>query len=541
MGCPTEVEISDNLVFTVPTHDPTTGALTDADAVPDYWVYEDETGTAILNSVMAKLDDANTTGFYSELIACSEANGFETGKTYTIYIEATVGGVKGGISYGFKAYTPFRAAINNIATGSAAISTTTLSEPDGFVITTGLSEANNEDVTFELDGITHDIEDNGGTTDVYYIFNVGGEGVPSSITWQGYVQSQGDSYAFFAWNWSTSLWQQVGTRTAINGTIVATQTFDLTNSHVGTGDDIGEVRFRIYSEDGTKVATDRILCHYAVVAQTVGYANGAIWVDSAGTAGSTVYVNGVADNPCPWVNALIISASLGIKRFEIANENTVTLDAALEETTMFGEHWYLALGGQSIDDSHISGAEVSGISSAANHVEFHDCTFGAGTYPPGVYIECGFGVDDGLFTATSAGEYSIIRGFSLVPGMGTPDFTFAGLGPTTGIGNRGWLGGFTVTLDSDCTLSHEVLAGGTCSITTGGADVEIRGITRALNLVLSGAKTVQFVGTTGPIDISGTATTTVNLYGISSSLSDTSIGTTVNNFTISAFENVGII
>ena len=51
---------------------------------------------------MAKLDDANTTGFYSELIACTAGNGFEDGKTYTIYIEATVDSDKGGICYGLK-------------------------------------------------------------------------------------------------------------------------------------------------------------------------------------------------------------------------------------------------------------------------------------------------------------------------------------------------------------------------------------------------------------------------------------------------------
>jgi hypothetical protein len=52
---------------------------------------------------MAKLDDANTTGFYTETIECTGANGFENGKTYTVYIEATVDSDKGGISYGFKA------------------------------------------------------------------------------------------------------------------------------------------------------------------------------------------------------------------------------------------------------------------------------------------------------------------------------------------------------------------------------------------------------------------------------------------------------
>jgi len=104
MGCPSEVEIGDNLVFSVCTHDPDTGVLTDADAVPAYRIYEDETAVPILTGNMAKLDDAGTTGFYTELIACTAGNGFENGKTYTIYITAAVGGDTGGICYGFKAY-----------------------------------------------------------------------------------------------------------------------------------------------------------------------------------------------------------------------------------------------------------------------------------------------------------------------------------------------------------------------------------------------------------------------------------------------------
>jgi hypothetical protein len=103
MGCPAECQIGDNLVFSITTHAYDTGVLTDASAAPAYRVYEDETGTAILTGTMAKLDDANTTGFYTELIACTAANGFENGKTYTIYITAIVGGITSGVSYGFKA------------------------------------------------------------------------------------------------------------------------------------------------------------------------------------------------------------------------------------------------------------------------------------------------------------------------------------------------------------------------------------------------------------------------------------------------------
>ena len=101
MGCQSSVILGNNLTFSVPCHDPDTAALTDADSVPIYRVYKDETSTPILTGTMTKLDDANTTGFYSELIICSTANDFEVGKSYNIYIEATVDGDTGGISYGF--------------------------------------------------------------------------------------------------------------------------------------------------------------------------------------------------------------------------------------------------------------------------------------------------------------------------------------------------------------------------------------------------------------------------------------------------------
>ena len=101
MGCPSEVYIGDNLTFSICTHDPDTGVLTDATSTL-YYVYEDETAADILTGTMAKLDDAATTGFYTETIACTAANGFEVSKTYTIYIEATVDSDKGGICYSFK-------------------------------------------------------------------------------------------------------------------------------------------------------------------------------------------------------------------------------------------------------------------------------------------------------------------------------------------------------------------------------------------------------------------------------------------------------
>jgi hypothetical protein len=105
MGCPKKVKLNDDLVFGICCHDPDTGVLTDADSAPTYRVYKEEGVTPILGGAMAKLDDANTVGFYTAKIACTQRNGFQVGKTITIYIEATVDSDTGGICYGLNVKT----------------------------------------------------------------------------------------------------------------------------------------------------------------------------------------------------------------------------------------------------------------------------------------------------------------------------------------------------------------------------------------------------------------------------------------------------
>lgn len=122
--------IDDTLTFTANTHAPDTGAATDADAAPAYRVYEDETGTAVLTGNMAKLDDANTTGFYSEQITLSAANGFEVGKSYSVYASAAVGAVTGTVSGGFKVIAATYPANVTQWLGTAAATPTVAGVPE---------------------------------------------------------------------------------------------------------------------------------------------------------------------------------------------------------------------------------------------------------------------------------------------------------------------------------------------------------------------------------------------------------------------------
>ena len=86
-----------------------------------YYVYEDETGADILTGALAKLDDAGTTGFYTETIACTAGIGFETVKNYTIYIEATVDGDTGGICFSFKTNAMTAEIATKLATSASTM------------------------------------------------------------------------------------------------------------------------------------------------------------------------------------------------------------------------------------------------------------------------------------------------------------------------------------------------------------------------------------------------------------------------------------
>lgn len=95
-------DIDDYLTFTACTHDDT-GAAADADAVPSYAIYEDETAAAIVSGNMAQL--GAVTGFYTERVQLTAANGFETGKCYAVRVEATVGGVTAAAAHSFAVKT----------------------------------------------------------------------------------------------------------------------------------------------------------------------------------------------------------------------------------------------------------------------------------------------------------------------------------------------------------------------------------------------------------------------------------------------------
>jgi hypothetical protein len=99
---------------------------------------------------MAKLDDANTTGFYSEQITLS-APPFEKGKCYTIYISAAVSSVTGTMSHTFQMEAEVDANVVSDKTGYTAA---TVSDKTGYSLAADQSAVTIGTVTTNTDMVS---------------------------------------------------------------------------------------------------------------------------------------------------------------------------------------------------------------------------------------------------------------------------------------------------------------------------------------------------------------------------------------------------
>jgi len=111
-------KIDDLLTFSCNTHNPKTMNAANAAGDPAYRIYEDETEAPILSGTMARIDSVNTTGFYTEQVQLTAANGFEKGKTYHIYISATVDKYLGTMHHTFQVEA--EVSVNSISAGGVS-------------------------------------------------------------------------------------------------------------------------------------------------------------------------------------------------------------------------------------------------------------------------------------------------------------------------------------------------------------------------------------------------------------------------------------
>ncbi len=332
-----------------------------------------------------------------------------------------------------------QAQLANLAnTGSAAKQL-----PSSYTLTTGVQSSGTVSNTEELDGINHE---HTGTTvmDLYYEFTVG-SGVPNLVVMTGYLNGNNDDLEVYGYDWVSVGWKQIGFLFGKAQTTNEVNDWDMFINMVGNGADEGKVRVRFtdgaFTLSSATLAIDQIFITFSLGVE--GYDNGAIWINTNVTNTNTVVgIDGTARNPVSTMTAAnTLAASTNLDHFEIAPNSTITFAASQENQTFNGENWTLALGGQSISGSHITGADLSGICTGAAEPHFLHCHFDAVTIPPADLEDC---VLENTITAGSAGDFFFENCKSGVAGTSTPTFDYGSGLNSSDVNFRGYSGGIHI-------------------------------------------------------------------------------------------------
>lgn len=237
-----------------------------------------------------------------------------------------------------------------------------------------------------------------------------------------------------------------------------------------------------------------------------GYEFGAIWIDTVnGAAGTVNFENGTPENPSSnLADATTLATSLGLARFQIAPNSTLTLAQSYDNFIFDGHNWTLALAGQSISGCHFFDCSVSGIGTGSD-CEFHESVISANgtlTIDDGDFFECTL---SGSIVLNAANTFCFNQCFSGVAGTGTPDID---LGAAVG--------------NTNLNLRHY----------SGGIEIKNMGATGTDNMSLEGfgQLVINANCTGGTIAIRGLFTVTDNAGGVVTLSDDARIDTTqINN------------
>ena len=316
---------------------------------------------------------------------------------------------------------------------------------ESYTLTTGTESANTEDDTRTVNGTKHEHTSSGGNLDLYYQFDIGGDTEPSSVKITGIVNGSNDDLEIHAYNWGGAAFEQVGEFFGkSNSTVNEVNEYPLLGDHVGTGANKGKVRIRLtdgsFTLTSATLRVDAITVAATITGRSVGYAMGAVWIDTNnGTAGTEGYVNGVADNPVDsFADAITLADSLGLKRFVVAAGSSITLAAAATNYELMGESWTLAIGGQSITGAHIVGATISGTFTGSTAI-FERCIVNAITGPGATLRNCY--LNEVAITNNGTSGWYLNDCASRIAGTGRATFDFGSGTGDTGLSMRRWSGG----------------------------------------------------------------------------------------------------
>lgn len=403
-------------------------------------------------------------------------------------------------------------------------------------VTVGVTHVGTETNTYmdtsNLNNVRHVITNAGSAIDVVYQFNVGGGTAPIAVVWIGYLEGAGKSIDMLIWNHTIEDWDVVGNILGQDSASNITKNIAVFARNAGTSlAELGKVyvRFMCNGQDGTALQTDQIYVTYAISSQSVGYAEGAVWVDTiAGTTGTEVYVNGTADKPClTFTDALTLAADVGLRRFRIVNNSSLYLQAPINHSTFVGHNWAMILNNQDIHGCYIEGAVVVGINNCTvdpqqrDVVKLYDCTVASTTFGNLTAENCLF---VGHITTLPGASYNITNCVDALPGTSdSPIFTVAS---GVELSLRNWRGGVQIeglTTGSSVAIdgAGRLVIGSTCT----GGSIVVRGPYKIQDLVIGGFQgtltdTERWPGTSALVSavwshiIEGTLTATHAIRGM---------------------------
>jgi hypothetical protein len=338
------------------------------------------------------------------------------------------------------------------------------------------------------DGTYHIIDDQADDIiDIVYWVDIGGNRTASEAIFTGYVSSNNDVITVQAYDFVGSDWETRATIPGQAGTTNIIKIITLLGKHTGTsGDDVGLVfiRFVCAGQSNPTLNTDSLLIGAVSLAQSVGYANGAIWVDTNnGTAGTESFVNGTADNPVlTWANALTISGNTGLATFEFIAGSAITLTGNSDNYHFRGQGYTVVLDGQSISGAFFGGATLSGNDDGSNGttVHFHDGMFGDNTLGKFHAVRMQLSGD---LTLAEAGTYLLDSSYSGVAGTATPSIDMENANESKNLNMRHYSGGIEIknfghgTADHNMSLEGwgQLIIDATSSNADAGDEIAIRG------------------------------------------------------------------
>jgi hypothetical protein len=344
------------------------------------------------------------------------------------------------------------------------------------------------------DSVYHNITHTGNAIDIVYQFNVGGARTCSEILFKGYLSSSNDTITVQMYDYVGADWETRGSIVGQGGTTNATHTFKALSKHTGTGADLGIclIRFVCTAQTAPDFFVDELVSTGISEGQSVGYANGAVWIDTTdGVAGTESFVNGVADNPVSTLaNAITIASNVGLDRFISSADTSITFAESHTNEVWNGMGWTLALGGQDVSGIHVHECQsLSGTGTTPTaEAHFTNCEIGTMSMGNAHFIHCGF---DATLTLTAATDYFLIDCYSQVAGASSPTIDMGAAVGASNVSIRRWSGGLTINnLAAGDVVSMDGIFG---TITLNGADatVEIRGIAKAVTNNLTGSPTVN--------------------------------------------------